>query len=339
MSKSRQAMIHHDRAAEDSRPPGVVIHRARAVQTVLIGAAYLVIYVLLYWISSVEHNPFASYSWNPNSGASFAAMVMFGRRMLPFMFIAPMLGDLLVPQFMLPLPFELAPAILTGGVYGAAALFLLHPKRRFDRILQSMSSLVLFTFTIVVSAALVAGGYIGIVVATGLLQTADFVPAVLSYWVGDTIGIMVMTPFALVLWSRRYEVWMLAETLLQLVAIAAALMLVFAYWTDQHLQLVYILFVPVVWMAVRTGIEGVSLGIVATQLGFVIGFYAFPDEIGEMPKIQALMLVLALTGLFAGGLVTERRRTEGYWASIRNRSRGSRDWQVWGSSQPLLRMS
>jgi C4-dicarboxylate-specific signal transduction histidine kinase len=173
-----------------------------------------------------------------------------------------------------------------------------------------MSSLVLLTFTTVVSTALVAGGYIGIVVASGLLPTADFAEAVLSYWVGDTIGIMVVTPFALVLWTRRYQAWMSAETLLQLVAILAALMLVFAYWTAQHLQLVYILFVPIVWMAVRTGIEGVSLGILVTQLGFILGFHAFPDQIAEMPKIQALMLVLALTGLFAGGLVTEQRLTE-----------------------------
>jgi two-component system, LuxR family, sensor kinase FixL len=310
MSKSGQAIVDYESRVDNSRPPGLVVHRGGATQTVLIGVAYLAVYVLLYWISSVEHNPFASYSWNPNSGASFAAMVMFGRRMLPFMFIAPLLGDLFVPQLTVPLPLELAPAILIGGIYGAAALFLLRPERRFDRTLQSMSSLVLLTFTIVVSAAVVAGGYIGIVVASGLLQASDFAPAVLSYWVGDTIGIMVMTPFALVLWTRRYEVWLSAETLLQLVAIVAALMLVFAYWTDQHLQLVYILFVPIVWMAVRTGIEGVSLGIVATQLGFILGFHVFPDEIGEMPKVQALMLVLALTGLFAGGLVTERRRTE-----------------------------
>src|SRR5262249_8580569 len=44
--------------------------------------------------------------------------------------------------------------------------------------------------------------------------------------------------------------------------------------------------------------------------GFIIGFHAFPDQISEMPKIQALMIVLALTGLFAGELVTERHLTE-----------------------------
>jgi two-component system, LuxR family, sensor kinase FixL len=42
----------------------------------------------------------------------------------------------------------------------------------------------------------------------------------------------------------------------------------------------------------------------------IVGFHAFPNEIAQMPTMQGLMLVLALTGLFAGGLVTERRRTE-----------------------------
>jgi two-component system, LuxR family, sensor kinase FixL len=308
MSESGQAAVDHHGRAACNLQPAVAAHRA--IQTVFLGAAYLAAYVLLDWISFVEHNPFANYAWNPNTGASFAAVVIFGQRMIPVMFIAPLLGDLVVPQFPLPLPFELAAAVVIGGIYGAATLVLLHPKRRFDRTLQSMSSLILLTFTSVVSAALAAGGYVGIVVSSGLLPTTDFVPALLSYWVGDTIGIMVLTPFALVLWTRRHAVWMSAETLLQLTAIMAALALVSAYWTAQHLQLFYILFVPIVWMAVRAGIEGVCLGILAIQVGFVLGFHAFPDEINEMPKIQALMLVLALTGLFAGALVTERRRTE-----------------------------
>jgi two-component system sensor kinase FixL len=309
MNESGQALFEHRHTVID--PPNGAARRAGAVQTVLLGAAYLVVYVWLDWISFIEPDtPYANYSWNPNTGASIAVAMMFGRRMIPFMFIAPLFSDLVVRQFPFPLPFELASAALIGGIYGAAALFLLHPKQRFDRTLQSMSSLFLLTVTTVVSAAPVAAGYVGIEVASGLLPTADFAAAALSYWVGDAIGIMVLTPFALVLWTRRHAAWMSAETLLQLVAIVAALLLVYAYWTAQHLQLFYVLFVPIVWMAVRTGIEGVCVGILATQLGFVLGFHAFPDEIAEMPKIQALMLVLALTGLFAGALVTERRRTE-----------------------------
>jgi two-component system, LuxR family, sensor kinase FixL len=278
--------------------------------TAILGASYLAVYVLLDWLSTIEHNPFATYSWNPNSGASFAAMVIFGPRMLPFMFVAPLIGDLVIPQFPLPLSLEVAATVLIGGIYGLAALFLLHPRRRFDRSLQSMSSLIVLTFTVIVSTALVAVGFIAIVAASGALQTADFGPAVATYWVGDMIGIMVMTPLALVLWTRRFAEWMSAEILLQLAAIMAALVVAYGYWTVEHFPYFYVLFVPIVWMAVRTGIEGVCLGILAAQLCCIAGFHAFPNEIPQMPKMQALMLVLAFTGLFAGGLVTERRRTE-----------------------------
>src|SRR5262249_39101363 len=109
---------------------------------------------------------------------------------------------------------------------------------------------------------------------------------------------------------RRNAAWTSVETSLQLAAALATLVLVHFNWTPQHLQFFYLLFVPVVWMAVRSGIEGVCLGILVVQVGFVLGFYIFPDEVSEMQKIQALMIVLALTGLFAGELVTERRCTE-----------------------------
>jgi two-component system, LuxR family, sensor kinase FixL len=310
MSKSGHAMVEHGRFVGGLPWRDGAAWRACTLETFLIGAGYLAAYVLLVWISNTAPNLLANYSWNPNSGASFAAALIFGPRMLPFMFIAPLLGDLVVPQLSLQLPFALAAAALIGGTYGAAALFLLHPSRHFDRSLQSISSLILLTFTVVVSAALVAAGYVGIAVASGLVQTADFAPAVASYWVGDMIGIIAVTPIALVAWNRRYAVWTSAETLLQLATIVAALVIAYVYWSLEHLTFFYILFVPIVWMAVRSGIEGVCLGILATQLCFIVGFHAFPDQIAEMPRTQALMLVLAFTGLFAGVLVTERRRTE-----------------------------
>jgi two-component system, LuxR family, sensor kinase FixL len=199
---------------------------------------------------------------------------------------------------------------LIGGIYGATALFFLDARGSFDRTLQSMSSIVLLIITTAVSALLVAATHIGLVIFAGLLTTADFAVTTLSYWVGEVIGIVVVTPVALLLWTKRYVVWRSGETLLQLAGIVAALVVANIYWTAEHLSFFYILFVPIVWMAVRTGIEGVCLGLLVTQLCFIISFRALPKEISEMPKMQGLMLVLAFTGLFAGGLVTGRRRTE-----------------------------
>jgi C4-dicarboxylate-specific signal transduction histidine kinase len=100
------------------------------------------------------------------------------------------------------------------------------------------------------------------------------------------------------------------ETALQIASILAALTLVFGYSEAQQLQLFYVLFLPIVWMAVRTGIEGVTVGIMITQLGLILGVQLFPSDAQDFTAFQALMLVLAMTGLVAGELVTERRRTE-----------------------------
>ena len=310
ISVSSETVIEHCRLIGSRLWRGSAGQLPWALETAVLGAGYVAAYALGVWISDADHQMLANYSWNPNAGTSFAAVVMFGRRMLPFGFIAPLIGDLVAGQFAFPWAYQLASAGLIGGIYGAAALFLLHPKRGFDGTLQSMSSIVLLTLTAAVSSALVAATHTGIIIAAGLLTTADFAAMAVSYWIGDFIGTMVVTPVALVLWSRRTAVWMSGQMLLQIAGIAAALVLAYVYWTTEHLAFFYILFLPVVWMAVRNGIEGVCLGILAIQIAFVLGFRAFPGEISEMPKMQALILVLALTGLFAGGLVSDRRRTE-----------------------------
>src|SRR5581483_8636996 len=160
----------------------------------------------------------------------------------------------------------------------------------------------------VVGAAAVALGYVGLTVAAGELTMRDFVAAGLHYWVGDVIGITVITPFALFALTRRRVLPMTAETLLQFLAIALALTLVLM--TALQFQLFYVLFLPIVWLAVRTGSEGVSVGLLVTQFGLILGIRLAGAGELDVTAFQALMLVLAATGLVAGELVTERRRTE-----------------------------
>jgi two-component system sensor kinase FixL len=278
---------------------------SRAIlSTAFVGIAYIVGYVLLDWISYVEpHAPFAFTPWNPRAGVSIALILMFGARMTPFLFIAP-LADPTIRHLPLPLIIELWTAVLIGGAYAAAGLFLLHPKLHFDRALQSLRDLLLLVIVTALAAAVVAAGYVGAVVAAGLMPAADFVLAVLHYWVGEVIGIMAVTPFALIFWKRRKALRISAESLLQVVAILAALTLVFGYGRF------FVVFLPIIWMAVRTGIEGASIGILITQIGLILGMQLFPVALPDPAAFQALLLALAISGLFAGVLVTERNRTE-----------------------------
>jgi two-component system sensor kinase FixL len=88
--------------------------------------------------------------------------------------------------------------------------------------------------------------------------------------------------------------------------------MVFGFSKEREFQLFYVLFLPIVWMAVRNGIEGVSAGILTTQCGLILGVGLLPGESKDLDAFQALMIVLAMTGLIAGALVTERRRMEAH---------------------------
>ncbi len=276
-----------------------------------VGLLYVAGYVLLDWISLIEpYAPFGISPWNPGTGLSFALVLLFGRRMIPLLFVGVLLSDLVHRPLPLPWPIEIAAAVLIAGGYAGALLALMHPRVRFDPALSSMRDLVLLMVAAVVSAAVVACGYVGLAIAAGLLPSADFASAALRYWVGDVIGIIVVTPFALLAFTRRRMPPISLENVLQFAAIFVALALVLGYAEERQFQLFYVLFLPIVWMAVRSGSEGVAVGILVTQLGLIVGFIVFPEEASDVTAFQTLMLVLAATGLVAGELVTERRRTE-----------------------------
>ena len=299
------ASTHSDRQQVMSFPRVLDAHK------IVAGAVYLAGYALLDWISFIE--PYAHLGitpWNPGTGLSFALILLFGLRMFPFLLVGPLLAELLNQQLAMPWQAEALASVVVGGGYSIALAILLHPRLRFDPGLSSVRDLVLLTAVAVASAAFVAAAYVSLTIATGLLPPSGFIAAALRYWIGDVIGVLVITPFALFATTRRRILPMTAETLLQFIAIALALTLVFGLAEERQFQLFYVLFLPVVWLAVRTGSEGVSVGILAIQLGLILGIRLLPAGTFDLTALQALMLVLAMTGLVAGELVTERRRTE-----------------------------
>jgi signal transduction histidine kinase len=277
----------------------------------VIGAAYLAGYVLLDWASYIQ--PFGVFGitpWNPPTGLSFVLILIFGQRFLPLVFIAPLLADIVVRKLPLPLHVELLSCLIIGAGYGLAALSLLRPRLRFDVSLSSMRDMVLLMLVAVVSSAVVSILHVLLLCMAGFIPWADLVAAALRYWIGDLIGIAVVTPFLLIFLTRGRPLALNWETGLQVAAIVAALGIVFATASDHQLQLFYILFLPIVWIAVRSGLEGVSAGLVLAQVGLIVAIELLGRTDVNVTAFQALMLVLTITGLAAGVLVTERRRAE-----------------------------
>jgi two-component system, LuxR family, sensor kinase FixL len=276
-----------------------------------IAMAYLVGYVLLDWLSYVHpYSAFGITPWNPPTGLSFALILLFGVEFLPWLFIAPILADGIVRGFALPLPAEIAAGAIIGGGYAAATALLVTPRLRFDAALPTRGSLLVLLTAAIVSTAVVAGLYVLMLVGFALLPAAEFGNAALRFWVGDMIGVAVLTPFLLVLMMRRRPLHLSWEAIALLVLVAAAVFAVFGFAGPSRFQLFYLFFLPVIWTAVRFGLEGVTLGLLLTQVGLITAIHFTEDTASDVTSYQALMVVLTLTGLAVGVLVSEQQRTQ-----------------------------
>jgi two-component system, LuxR family, sensor kinase FixL len=277
----------------------------------VVGLGFLAGYVLLDWISFIQ--PFARFGitpWNPPTGLSFILVLLFGQRFIPLLFVAPLLADLLVRQLPLSWSVEIATSLIIGGGYALGLLFLLRPGTRFHPALTSMRDLIILIAVAAICSAFVAASYVGTLVASHWLSAQDFIAAALRFWIGDIIGVAIVAPFGLIALTRGRRLQVSGETAIQALAILAALAVVFFYAEKHRFEYFYILFLPVIWTAVRGGLELVSISVLATQIGLIVCAQLLPREDIDVTDFQALMLVMAMTGLAAGAVVTEHRRTE-----------------------------
>src|ERR1700748_2137824 len=89
---------------EAKRTTDVLVPLILSRHWAVVGLLYVAGYVLLDWISLIQpYAPFGISPWNPGTGLSFALVLLFGRRMLPFLFVGPLLSALIQIQPPLPL--------------------------------------------------------------------------------------------------------------------------------------------------------------------------------------------------------------------------------------------
>lgn len=276
----------------------------------LIGAGFVAVYLLLDWLSNLHAvAPYAFTPWNPPPGLSLALLLGLGLQYSPFVLVATLLAEFVIhdPGGSLA-PKVLYALILTGG-YTAMA-YVLERGLRFDRRLAALRELVLLTVAVAGGTALIAMAYVGAHVVTGKFAWDTGAGFIRWFWVGDAIGIMVLTPFALVhaLRAREAPLRLNLEVIVQALGLAATLALVFSAGDAAAARYFYLLFVPLIWIAVRHGFEGASAAIFGLQLGLIGLVQLAGYASGSVLELQMLMLALAVTGLFLGMAVSERRQ-------------------------------
>jgi len=280
-----------------------------------LAAGYLAAHVLLDWISFIhEVSPINITPWNPPAGLVMAMSVVFGVRAAPLVWLGLMAADLVVRDLPVALGTTmLANAVVASG-YGAAG-WLLRRRLGLDPDLARLRDIVLLLAVGAGTALAVGAGYVAIHTLIGLFPWGGFPEVLLRYWIGEVIGIAVLTPFVLIGLRRSARRWSwtgAAELSAQGLLIAGTLWLDFGPLASAQYEHFYLLFLPVIGIAVRHGLAGAALASVITQAGLILAIQATGVETARMTHFQLLMLTLAVTALLLGAVVSERRRVEAW---------------------------
>lgn len=279
-------------------------------------AVYLPAHLFLDWVSYIHELPPLNVTpWNPPAGLAMGMLIAFGPRMAPLVWLALTAGDVLIRGLTVDLWATLVSNAVIAGCYGLAA-WIMRSRFGLRPGLERLRDIALLMAGSGIAAAAAGTGYISVFMWIGLFPASEFLPALLRYWVGDVIGIMVLTPVILLLrqrhWSLRLPWPGGVEAAAQGLAIGLALWVVFGPLASSRYEYFYLLFLPVVWVASRHGLTGAALAALVCQVGLIIAIQSVGTETAIMTHFQFLMLALTVTALLLGAVVTERRRAESW---------------------------
>jgi two-component system, LuxR family, sensor kinase FixL len=308
-------IISFERAVGETWAASGLVWTARLpllLSQLVVGLTWLVAYIALEWVSFIhDYKGLPVTPWNPGLGAALALMIMGGVQYAWVLFAGVVIAELVVLKSSLDWPAVLGIAAVISGGYGAVAV-VARKNLRLDVGLNRLRDVFGLLAVGMAGAAIVALLLSLLLLATGQLDLPDVLVTVGPLLVGDAIGIAVMTPLILRLALRRspsalHELWRLApELALYVLVVIGALWIIVGSQPATDFKFFYLLFVPVVLIAVRHGLDGACMGLAITQLGLVGLLHGYGYDADAFTAFQTMMLVLTATGLVVGVVVTER---------------------------------
>jgi PAS domain S-box-containing protein len=318
---------HTSASAVGGRIVPIITAWRGAWPTARLAIVYIALYLALDRISFIEAlHGFDITPWNPPAGLTLALLVAQGLSLAPAVFVAAFMSSQLLPLAHVPLIAGIGgAAVITSGYTVAAAIL-----RRIligRTWLQDVRDTVLFIVVAVAAAGIISAGFVAAYAITGAIPWSEFRQAAFRDWIGDAIGVVVLTPVVLVLTERlahprrwRWNWRAAVEVVAQWAAIAAALALVFGFHQHRYaFELFYLLFLPLVWAAARHGLPGASAAVFTIQAGLITALELQDLSASAVLAFQLLMFAVAATGLLLGAAVSERQRVSRDLAESRGR--------------------
>lgn len=281
----------------------------------LLGAGYVIGYLALDWLSYIH--PLQQYSitpWNPQPALAVALLVMGGQRWLPVVFLAVVCAEWLVRSATASWPSTLLIAAVMSLGYASIASAL-SGRFAINLALDSRRDAIRLVAVAAAGALLTGILYIAALLAAGIGPMDTPFIALIRFWIGDAVGILVTLPFIFMLAvaMRRAEMrHMLArpEMIAHGALTAISLASVFTLPAAEQVKVFYVLFLPLIVIATRHGLVGSTLATLVIQAVIIVTGEVAGYQTLTVFELQGLLIALTVTGLFLGVTVDERRRAE-----------------------------
>ena len=327
--ESRNFLVAQQAGAQKPRPSAA--GKPPAWRIAAVALLFLVVCVLLHRSDVLLESKLGFTIWYPPIGLAVALLLGLSPRYAPLVCLAEALSGALIYHQPVRSWAELLTPVSVAFWYGLAA-YILRDVLEIDLELSQRRDVLRYaavTLTAAAGSALVGAASL---VFDHTIGPAQFWRAALNWYSGDAIALVGVTPFLLVHilpWVRRFAagtregaprpvltapewssdslVRMLLETVGQALSILAVLWVMFAS-PFASLQLYFLCFLPIIWIAMRQGLRQVVSGLLAFNFGVVFALHAVPQPPELLIKTGVLMLSVSLVGLTVGSSVSERHR-------------------------------
>jgi two-component system sensor kinase FixL len=249
--------------------------------------------------------------WNPPAGLALTAFLLWGGRAFPGVVAGCLISEYIVRSGALGPVASLLLACLVAGSYWGLSVFSLKALKM-GRELLALRDLAMLVAAGLMATSIVACAYVGFLVLLGKISADVVGLALVRYWVGDAIGVLVVTSLLLVLAreAKRGLPRPGPEQGVQFLAIVLVLLVVFGLEAANEFKFFYLLFLPAIWITVRHGLLGAALTIFITEAGMMELTAIFHYEAATVTSLQVLMVVLAVSVLLLGCVVDERQNAQ-----------------------------
>jgi diguanylate cyclase (GGDEF)-like protein/PAS domain S-box-containing protein len=269
--------------------------------------------------------------WFPATGLILVVMLGISPWYFPLtVFANALAGAVIYHQPVLSWSGMVAP-VLGSGSYAIAASLLRGPLK-IDLELRQRQDVVRYVSVTLAAALFATAAGVACLAVDNTISWSQYWQSALGWYVGDVVGLVGFAPFLLIHslpWVRRMLSTLPAKTAQKddrretktrqielrdvLEVIGQTTSIVFVLWiifTPKlgYTQLYYLAFVPIIWIAMRQGIQRAVSGLLVFNFGIVIALKLYPMPPDSLTKIGLLMLTVSGTGLIVGAAVTERHR-------------------------------